>query len=114
MEEEKPRMKVYNKELLLAALHEFGPTTKFVMNSNAIVFFPHTQEHKDIKLANLSYEDNYKGNAVAGIIVSGKPEIRFHSEFPDIKILLLWKKLELEVPSIPFPTYQGRRIENLK
>lgn len=76
-------MKIINSELLRTALTANGPTVKFVMNECAIAFFSVSQQHRDVIPEGLSYEDDYRGNAVAGLIVSGKPEIRFHSAYSD-------------------------------
>lgn len=103
-------MTLYNKQLIIAAIKQDGPAIKFIMTQEAILFFPIGQEHKDMKVANLSYEDDYKGNAVAGIVIGGKPEIRFHKSYSDGKIKLIWDKLVTLIPSLAYPTYQGRKI----
>jgi len=103
-------MEIFNAELAIEALRTNGPTIKFVMNSNAILFFSRLQEHRDLKAHGLSYEDDYKGNAVAGLITDGKPEIRFHKNYPDAKIKLIWDKVQGLIPDMPTPSYQGRMI----
>ena len=37
---------------------------KFLLNDSAIAFFPASQQHRDVKLEGLSYEDDYRGNAL--------------------------------------------------
>ena len=39
------------------------------------MFFPGATEHRTVKAAGLSYEDDYKGNAMAAIISGGRIEI---------------------------------------
>jgi hypothetical protein len=87
---------------------------KFLLNETAVIFFPLAQEHKDIKLHGLSYEDDYRGNAVAGIFRLGIVDIRFHRDFSDERIRTIWSQLRSE-PTLAFLKswalfYQGRRI----
>jgi hypothetical protein len=107
-------MKILKLPLLQMALAQHGPTIKFIMNEEAIAFFPVSQQHRDVKPEGLSYEDDYKGNALAGLIVSGKPEIRFHSAFSDERVRNLWHQLRSaqECAGLPLatPTYQGRAL----
>jgi len=39
------------------------------MNEESAAFFPVSQQHRDVKICGLSYEDDYRGNAFAGLIV---------------------------------------------
>ena len=87
---------------------------KFLLNDSSIVFFPASQQHRDIKTHGLSYEDDYRGNAVAGIIMPERVEVRFHSAFSDERIRGLWSRL-LMIPEIARAGlgrlyYQGREI----
>lgn len=108
------QMKILNPSLLQAALAPNGRTIKFVMNENAIAFFPVSLQHRDVKPEGLSYEDDYRGNALAGLIVGGKPEIRFHSAFSEERVRKLWCQFLAapESTGLPLerPTYQGRAI----
>ena len=95
-------------------LTEKGRFLKFILNDSAIVFFPGTQQHRDIKMAGLSYEDDYRGNAVAGLVTSGRVEIRFHSAFSDERLRSLWSRV-LAVPEVARAGlgsvyYQGREL----
>jgi hypothetical protein len=107
-------MRIFNAQLLISAFALHGPTIKFIMNDEAIAFFPVSQQHCDVKIGGLSYEDNYRGNSVAGLIVGGKAEIRFHKAFSDEKVSSLWQELRSlpECFSLPFGvvTYQGRAL----
>lgn len=107
-------MNIINSALLHTALAANGPTVKFIMNDDAIAFFPASQQHRDVKLGGLSYEDDYQGNALAGLITGGKPEIRFHRAYSDDRIRTLWEQVR-SVPGcvgLPFGnlTYQGRLL----
>lgn len=107
-------MTIHNLPLLRSALGTNSPTVKFQMNDSEIAFFPASLQHRDVKPGGLSYEDDYKGNALAGLIVSGKPEIRFHSAFSDDRVRNLWHQLRSapECAGLPIgnPTYQGRPL----
>jgi hypothetical protein len=51
-------------------LKERTGSLKFLLNDSAIAFFPATQQHRDMKLEGFSYEDDYRGNALAGVVAS--------------------------------------------
>lgn len=65
--------------------HRIG-SVKFLLNDSAIAFFPAAQQHRDIKLEGLSYEDDYRGKALAGLATADHVEIRFHSAFSDERV----------------------------
>lgn len=65
------QIRAVNLELLK---HDHG-NLKFICNETAIVFFPATQQHRDIKLLGLSYEDDHRGNALAGLVGAEKVEL---------------------------------------
>ena len=87
---------------------------KFVLNENGILFFPTSQQHRDSKIDGLSYEDDYRGNAVAGLITFQHVEIRFHSAFSDDRIRNLWLRVlgisEVAKAELGPLYYQGREI----
>lgn len=107
-------MKIQNPALLHAAIAPNGPTTKFIMNESGIAFFSVSLQHRDVKPEGLSYEDDYRGNAVAGLFVGGRAEIRFHSAFSEERVRNLWSRFlaapECSGITIGRPTYQGRII----
>ena len=89
-------------------------TLKFLLNESAIAFFPVTQQHRDLKVAGLSYEDDYRGNALAGLITLERVEIRFHAAFSDDRVKAIWTQV-LKLPEVaPVQLgplhYQGRVI----
>ena len=87
---------------------------KFILNEHGIVFFPATQEHREIKTHGLSYEDEYRGNAVAGLITPERVEIRFHKAFSDDRIRSIWFQVlrlpELSQAALGQLYYQGRAL----
>ncbi|MCE9545946.1 MAG: hypothetical protein K8T25_10565 [Planctomycetia bacterium] len=103
-------MHVINADLLD---HAQG-TLKFILNDSGIYFFPATQQHRDTKSHGLSYEDDYRGNAVAGIVMPERVEIRFHTAFSDDRIRTIWRSVlsspELASAKLGGLYYQGREI----
>jgi hypothetical protein len=107
-------MKVFNLELLKQGLATKGSSVKFILNDTAIVFLPITQQHRDVKEQGLSYEDDYRGNAVAGLVTPSGAEIRFHQAYSDERIRTIWLQLKI-MPAFSDPrlgrhSYQGREI----
>jgi hypothetical protein len=103
-------MHVINDALLT---HARG-NLKFLLNEDGIIFFPGTQQHRDLKSHGLSYEDDYCGNAVAGLVLPGRVEIRFHQAFSDDRIRNMWRTV-LAIPTLGNAKfgplfYQGRAI----
>ena len=103
-------MHVINAELL-------GQTpgdVKFIVNESGVLFFPGTQQHRDAKSQGLSYDHDYRGNAVAGMVMPNRVEIRFHKAFSDERIQLIWRKVlsspELADAKLGQLYYQGRKI----
>ncbi len=103
-------MHVINVELL----GERRGSLKFILNDTGIVFFSPTLQHRDIKLSGLSYEDDYRGNALAGLIKPERVEIRFHSAFSDERVRNLWSRVlrhpGLAQAGLGRVYYQGREI----
>ena len=95
-------------------LLETSKNLKFILNENGILFFPTSQQHRDSKIDGLSYEDDYRGNAVAGLITLQHVEIRFHSEFSDERVRNLWLRVlaisEVAKAELGQIFYQGRAI----
>jgi hypothetical protein len=45
---------------------------------------PADSQHRDSKAEGISYEENYKGNALAAMLAPGRIEVRFHAAYtPD-------------------------------
>jgi len=95
-------------------LKEKGRSLKFLLNDSAIVFFPANQQHREVKLAGLSYEDNYRGNALAGLVTAGHVEIRFHSAFTDERVRNIWSRVsqlaDLAAIGLGSVYYQARKL----
>jgi hypothetical protein len=87
---------------------------KFILNDTGILFFPTSLQHREVKAPGLSYEDDYAGNAVAGIITPDHVELRYHKAFSDERIRDLWTKVS-KVPAVAQAKlgrayYQGREV----
>ncbi|HEY1171772.1 MAG TPA: hypothetical protein VGH19_10405 [Verrucomicrobiae bacterium] len=95
-------------------LKERKGSVKFILNDSGILFFPATQQHRDMKGMGLSYEDDYRGNAVAGLVMERRVEIRFHKAFADERIKRLWARVmanaEIAKAGLGKLYYQGREI----
>jgi len=103
-------MHIINADLL----NQPAGTVKFILNDAGIVFFPATQQHRDVKSHGLNYEDEYRGNAVAGTVLAERVEIRFHKAFSDDRIRAIWRGVlmrpELAKAGFGRLYYQGREI----
>jgi hypothetical protein len=91
-----------------------GFTAKAVLNQHGIIFLAVKQQHRDRKATGISYEDDYKGNALAAMLSPGRIEIRYHEAFTDADIAQLLATLTAH-PDLAFmrgwsATYQGRPI----
>ena len=107
--------------MLILGLDDLLETTKaqhfslkMVFNSEGAIFFPASSQHRDMKAAGISYEDNYKGNALAAMLAPNRIEVRFHSAFKDQQVARILAAL-LQLPALAFmatwqATYQGRPI----
>ena len=88
---------------------------KALLNETGIVIFPASTQHAAIKFRGISYEDDYKGNALAVIFDGQKFEIRGHRDFTEDRVRLLVKTLrnlpELSSLTHQLVTYQGKTIQ---
>lgn len=98
-------MRLIGVDLLMPLVAAGGFSAKVIFNPSGAIFFPASQEHRDQKMPGLSYEDEYQGNALAGMLSAGKIEIRGHQDFsaqlvaavvanllaqPDLKFMRGW------------------------
>lgn len=88
------------------------PSCKLLLNDTAVAFFTTQSQHNSLKIAGLSYEDDYKGNALAGICSERKLEIRYHKDFSDARVQQILVSLSRDIPKLKSytVTYQGRPI----
>jgi hypothetical protein len=105
-------MKVFGLPAISPYLAGEGYFVKCVLNSSAAVFFPGTIQHRDVKQEGVSYEDDYRGNAMAATITPGMIDVRFHRDYPDEMVKSIFKRLlvlaEMEWARGFTVRYQGR------
>jgi len=94
-----------------------GKSGKLLLNESGIAFFDAKQQHSAVKLEGLSYEDDYKGNALAGTFQPGRVDIRFHQDFSDERVWNIWHIWARLCAKDGFPQletwevlYQGRKL----
>ena len=107
-------MFIHGTETLEIELAKIGYFFKAIANSHSIVFFPGSIQHREVKLAGLSYEDDYQGNAMACIIKPGSIEIRYHADYSDAEVGRIFRQV-LADPAVQglkgfVVTYQGRSV----
>lgn len=100
----------YLPALASGEVHE----AKMVFNQRGAIVFPVSRQHREMKAAGISYEDDYKGNALAAMLRRDAIEIRFHQAFKDADVARIVAAL-LTLPEFArmraaHVTYQGRAI----
>jgi len=108
-------MQFLGAELVQTLIGQLNFEAKCVFNENGVGFFAASQQHKNMKFPGISYEDDYKGNALAAIIKPGCLEVRYHKDFSDNRVRAIWSLVRAE-PSVAFLHnwrifYQGRAID---
>lgn len=76
-------MNVNGFDLMAPRMEQPAFFFKFILNDKGIAFFSDKQEHNAVKIIGLSYEPEYKGNAMAGSVKKGRIDIRRHAHFSD-------------------------------
>lgn len=87
---------------------------KCILNQSAAIFFPGAIQHRDIKQLGVSYEDDYRGNALAATITPQRIDIRFHKDYSDDAVLAIFTRL-LKAQEMSWArdysiAYQGRTL----
>ncbi len=106
-------MLVLGAEILSQWLSSGTPFAgKVIFNQRGAIFFSVSRQHRDMKADGVSYEDDYKGNALAAMLAPGKIEIRFHKSYTDGVVASIVAELvgqpELRALRGWSVTYQGR------
>jgi len=101
-------------EFLEALTKQVGFSAKMVFNDAGAIFFSSNLQHRDHKARQISYEDDYAGNALAAMLAPGRIEIRYHKSFSDGRVAQIVRALLAE-PRLAFMhgwqvTYQGRTL----
>ena len=91
-----------------------GGSFKAVLNETGVLLFPTSQQHFTMKVAGISYEDDYRGNALAAIFQPGHCEIRGHQDFSPARVQAVWDQLArqsgLEALRSYRVLYQGKAL----
>lgn len=108
-------MIVIGSEFIAARVAAGEFCAKLVFNDAGAIFFNADLQHCDQKAAGVSYEDDYRGNALAAMVALGRIEIRFHSDFSDAQVARIVSHL-VRMPGLEMMrdwnvTYQGRAIQ---
>ena len=85
-------MEIVGHELLVHAIAE-GITLKFLANSRVVAFFPVAEQHEDIKTHGLSFREDSKGNALAGLLSPSHVEFRWHDHYTAEDVRGIWERV---------------------
>lgn len=89
-------------------------SAKVVFNAAGAIFFSVKLQHRDHKAEGISYEDDYKGNAMAAMLAPGSIEIRRHAAYSDAQVAAILASLLSDDRLSPMrgwsATYQGRPL----
>jgi hypothetical protein len=107
-------MKVTGIESIKQYLEQPGYFVKCLLTDSVAVFFPGSIQHRDVKRDGVSYEDDYRGNALAATVTPGRIDIRFHQGFNDEQVGSICRNL-LSCPDMAWASsfsvcYQGRLL----
>ena len=107
-------LKTIDLESIAKEIASDGYFVKCIVNSSTAVFFPGSIQHRDVKRLGVSYEDDYRGNAMAATITPGRIDVRFHKNYPDDMVRSIFSRL-LDIPEMDWAAdfsirYQGRNL----
>jgi hypothetical protein len=98
------------EEVIAGRVHD----AKMVFNDRGAIVFPTKRQHKEMKVEGISYEDDYRGNALAAMLRRNAIEIRFHRAYDDRAVTRIVSRLlttpELARLAMAHVTYRGRPI----
>lgn len=91
-----------------------GFSAKMVFNERGAIVFPAQRQHRDMKAEGISYEDQYRGNALAAMLTPGRIEVRFHEAYSDADVSRMIRAIvgtpEFATMAKWGLTYRGRSI----
>ena len=91
-----------------------GFSAKMVFNDRGAIVFPVQRQHREMKAEGISYEDEYRGNALAAMLMPGRIEVRYHRAYTDADVARMVRAIvstpELGMMAGWVLTYQGRAI----
>jgi hypothetical protein len=87
---------------------------KCLLGEAGLAIFPSGIQHAQAGFPGLTYRDDYTGTALAGMVKSGRVELRYHQTFSDSRVAELWCRIVAIPEAAPLRvfnlTYQGRII----
>ncbi len=108
-------MLILGSEFLVSIADAGCFAVKMVFNARGAIVFGADREHRDMKATGISYEDDYRGDALAAMLSPGRIEVRYHERFTDDEVARLVGQLQRRAELWPLSgcvvTYQGRRVE---
>ena len=108
-------MQITGIEIVQEQIQQDGYFFKAILNDSGACFFSGKTQHSTVKVNGLSYEDDYKGNALAAIIKNNLIEIRNHRDFgvPHVESIIkaLLQDPQLECLKDFSVTYRGATIK---
>ena len=108
-------MFIRGTDFIIPLLDQQHFSAKMVFNEHGAIIFPVHQEHRNQSAMNISYEDNYKGNALAAMLAPDIIEIRYHKMFTDNQVAKIIKTLKAHSEFVFLSdwrvTYQGRFLD---
>lgn len=107
-------MTIHGLDTIQAELSNMGYFFKAIANESEIAFFSGAIQHRDVKISGLSYEDDYRGNALACVIQPGQIQVRYHTRYTDASVEHIFRGV-LSIPEVSnlssfSVTYQGRTL----
>ncbi len=88
---------------------------KMAFNDRGAIIFSIAHQHREMKADGISYEDDYKGNALAAMLRREQIEIRFHQGFKDADVARIVESLLALPEFVSMQTarvmYQGRTLQ---
>jgi hypothetical protein len=107
-------MNISGLDTISGDIAQAGYFVKCILTDRVAVFFPGSIQHRDVKRDGASYEDDYKGNAMAATITPGRMDIRFHERYSDEAVQRIAASVlgcqEMEWASGFSIIYQGRTL----
>ena len=87
-------MKIFGADTLAFRIEQ-EPARQFkaVLNEEGIIIFSAMTQHSTMKQSGISYEDDYRGNALAAVLDGTKCEIRWHRDFSAERVKAIWSAL---------------------
>lgn len=107
-------MRVIGAEILALVATTRHFELKMVFNRRGAIVFEVSSQHREMKFEGISYEDNYRGNALAAMLRPGQIEVRFHQDFSDRAVAEILTELLADSAFAALgplaATYQGRTL----